>query len=375
MTTPFGVVVNPRAGIPTTADLRALGVSWVRSIIYTVGDIGALRLVIPDDINLCVMLNNECAEVGWDWSGWEAALHALVTQYAGRVQAVECGNELDRFWAMNANDVPPSFGADLVRRANAILAPAGINTLLSSVAGPKWQEWMQQASDLCRDQMNGAAFHPYGQRPDGFKQPGWGFGDLRAAIGRAYEISQRPVWLTEYGVKLSDAGGTDGQAEYAKTAVQTIDALSEQVVPMACYFALSDQVGTAAEQGADAFGLIGASGNYRPAFGEYGGAILAAAAPAPPAPPAPTPAPPAPTPEPGPALAPLDQAYAALWRAVMPELPINPDAAFYRSWQANPDAMGSPVSAEIPDADGSVLQSFARGIWRWREGNDLERVA
>lgn len=357
----FGIVVNFRNAMAERRDIESLMPSggWIRSIVYSLDDIERALPQIPPNVMICVCLNNENDLVRSDWSGWSAALQAIVDRFGSRIQAVECGSELDRFWAQNENDVPPAFGADLVKRANAILGTAGIYTLTASVAGPKWQEWLEQTIALCRDQCNGVAFHPYGQRPDGFKAPGWGFGDLRPSIARAYDIAQKPVWLTEYGVKLSDAGGAEGQAEYARTAAQTIAAMGDQIVPMACYFALSDQVGTSSEQGADAFGLIGASGQYRPAFGAYQ-TIVAAITPTP-----------EPLPEPAPvqvpvATLPADQAALMdIWQIARADVPFNPDAAICRYWVDHIADMGSPAGPERVADDGTVYQAFTRGRFKW----------
>jgi hypothetical protein len=261
----LGIVVNPRA-IPSATEYAALRPAWVRSIVYTVGDVGRLLETKPAGARLCVVVNNECREVGGDWSGWGAAMQAIARNYGGLLDAVECTNEPDIWWASNPADMPPGFTAQLVREANRILTPAGIRTIIGSVAGPKWQEYLQAVAGYCRDAAHGAAFHPYGQRPDGFEQAGWGWGDLRPAVIRAYELTGLPIWLTEWGVKLSDAGGEQGQADYLRTGAATIAALGEAVVPMAAYFCWRDDVGAPSEQGSSAFGLMTTDGRRRPAW-------------------------------------------------------------------------------------------------------------
>jgi hypothetical protein len=261
----LGVVVNPRA-IPSATEYAALRPAWVRSIVYTVGDVGRLLETKPTGARLCVVVNNECREVGGDWGGWGAAMQAIARNYGGLLDAVECTNEPDIWWASNPADMPPAFTAQLVREANRILTPAGIRTIIGSVAGPKWQEYLQAVAGYCRDAAHGAAFHPYGQRPDGFEQAGWGWGDMRPAVIRAYELAGLPIWLTEWGVKLSDAGGEQGQADYLRTGAATIAALGEAVAPMAAYFCWRDDVGAPSEQGPSAFGLMTTDGRRRPAW-------------------------------------------------------------------------------------------------------------
>jgi hypothetical protein len=368
----LGLVVNPRT-LPDRAELEALRPAWVRSIVYSVGDIGLLLSVLPAGCRLCVMTNNECAEVRSDWSGWQDALRMIVDNYAGRVHAVECGNELDAYWARNPADVPPEFGARLVREAAPILKPAGIKTLLASVAGPRWQEWLAAAAALVRtDQLDGVALHPYGQRPDGFKAPGWGFGDLRVAVARAFELAGAPVYLTEWGVKIRDAGGEDGQAAYLTKGAATIAALGDRIVPMACYFAWHDAIGTAGEQGEDAFGLRAADGRRRPAWDAF---VAAGGVVEPPAPPVEPPAPPEPPVVPEPVLSGDEASLLDLWQAHIPGLVWNPDAAFAKHWRDHFGEMGSPVGPERPADDGSVFQSFALGRFKWSGGDSVEKVA
>lgn len=384
MSNQFGIVCTSRV-LPPPGEQAALGVRWTRAILYSLDEIPALLDQVGSG-RLILALNNENSTVGGDWSGWENALHAIAS-YGSRIAAVQCGNRLDAFWAANDQDCPPTFGASLVNRAQAILRPSGISTLLSSVEGERWQEWLEEAAGMCVP--NGVCLQPYGQRPDGFAVAGWGFGELRAAITQAYELSGGyPVYLTEVGVKLADAGGEGGQAQYARALVETIASLGARIVPAACYFAFRDDVGTPDEQGASAFGLRRPDGSARPAWLAYQQAIVAAVRASPPS------DDPVPLPsrepvseqngatvldvgddDPVDALSPTERAFAALWRAQVPNLALNPDAAFYQAWRTNPEAMGSPVSGEIADDDGSVVQAFARGVWRWTGGAGVERVA
>ena len=263
--TQFGIVVNPRS-IPSEDDFASLRPSWIRSIIYQVGDIGRLLEAKPPNSRLCIVVNSECREVGGDWSGWQSAMQTIARNYSRRVYAVEVTNEPDIWWSQNPADMPPAFVAQLVREANFALSPAGILTLIGSVAGEKWQEYLQAVAGYARQYAHGACFHPYGQRPDGFAQPGWGWGDMRNAINRAHELARLPVWLTEWGVKLSDAGGEQGQADYLSAGAATIAALGPDIVPMASFFCWRDDVGAPSEQGPHAFGLATTDGRHRPAW-------------------------------------------------------------------------------------------------------------
>jgi hypothetical protein len=153
--------------------------------------------------------------------------------------------------------------------AAAILRPAGIKTIATSVAGPRWQEYLGQMADLCRDEADCFDFHPYGQRPDGFARPGWGFGDLRVSLIRAYELAGKPVICSELGVKIGDAGGEQQVADFLTAADATVAGLGPDICPYAAWFAWHDNVGAPAERGDQAFGLMSEHGYRRPAWDAF----------------------------------------------------------------------------------------------------------
>jgi hypothetical protein len=356
-----GLVVNVRNALPDRAELEALRPVAVRSIIYSVADVGKLLAVLPPGVALDLMVNNECQEVGWGWSGLEGALGMIARNYAGRVRLIEVGNELDSYWANDPNDVPPAFGADLVRRAVPILKPAGILTVMASVAGPRWPDWLGQAIAACSTLPDGVAAHFYGQRPDGWQRPGWGFGDLRPAIVRAYELAHRPVYLTELGAKVSDAGSEVEQANYLLAAAKTVEALGPAVCPALDVFAWRDDVGTLDERGLNGFGLRREDGSKRPAWDAF--ASLGHYEPPPP-------------PDEEPALAAREAALRDLWSAATAtpvKVAYNPESAFARWWRQHPEA-GSPVGPEHADDEGTFQAFASAGVMEWLGGDQVGRA-
>jgi hypothetical protein len=375
MANPYGLVVTPYT-LPDAQELASLRPAFLCSILYRVDDLGVL---LSTGLPLFIRLNNECQEVRADWAGWQNAVAAVASRGAGRIFALGAGNEFDRFWANNPADVPPAFAADLVRQAAPILRAHGIKAVATSLAGPNWQDYLAAMVALDPDeQIDWFDLHAYGQRPDGWGAPGWGFGDLRAALTRARQLAGRPVMMSEYGVKLDDAGGEDQVAAFMHAAAATLQQLGPDVCPRTAWFAWRDQIGTPDEQGAAAFGLRTWDGAARLAWDAFA-ALGETADPAPDPTPEPEPDP-APVSESDPGLPPTERAFAALWRAQVPSLAYTPsDAenvpAFQKAWRANIEAMGSPVSGEIDDEDGTKLMAFARGIWRWTGGDQIVRVA
>jgi hypothetical protein len=258
----FGLVVSP-AYVPDRAEIERLHPTFVRSIIYRVADVERVTAL---GVPALITVNNECAEVRGDWSGWDSALREIVALRA-KPFAVCVGNEFDLWWQDNPADVPPVFAAGLVKRAAAILRPAGIAVAATAVAGRTWQDYLAQMAALCRDDADYFDLHAYGQRPDGWGQPGWGFGDLRVALSRARELTGRPVIMSEYGVKIGDASGEGAVAELMQAADRTLRALGPDVCPLAAWFAWRDEIGAPAERGQAAFGLLEErTGRRRPAW-------------------------------------------------------------------------------------------------------------
>lgn len=294
--TDLGVVVNPKH-LMTPDDRGTLRPASVASIVYRLADLDAL-LAQANGAPLVVSLNNECAEVRGDWSGFADACEAIAGRYKGSDLTVCCGHELDTWWARNPLDCPPVFGASLVAKAAPILRPAGIRVSLAPVAGPQWPAWLGQACDVMREHgvtPDAVAADFYGQIPDGWG--GWGFGPLADAIAQARGLAGGlPLHLREYGCKLADARLSPSddaasleanQAAFLQLAVSTLARYSAAEVPTANWFCYTDQIGRPDEQGPNAFGLVRAEGTYRPAFAAFA-TRQAVTPPATPAPTAPT---------------------------------------------------------------------------------------
>lgn len=149
----LGICINARNAVPGRAECAALGLGnddWVRTHVD-----GSLTLLdgmlarLPTEVSVMVTLNNQCHEVGWDWSGWEMACRIIAANYAARVKIVGCGNELD-LWHLQPPvgdpdpQLTPAFAAELVRRAAPILHDAGIQVAMSSVASGGWFEYLDR---------------------------------------------------------------------------------------------------------------------------------------------------------------------------------------------------------------------------------------
>jgi hypothetical protein len=270
----LGVCLNIKGlgeGLWSVDDLAELGVlnGWIRTPVQ-----GSLNMLdslfsLPPSLNVLVMLNNECDEVGPDWSGWESAVTTLRDQFGGRVNALACGNELD------LHGVPHEFAAELVHKTLPILAGTGIRTIATSVTSSDWANYLERLSAACGDQQpDFYDAHLYGQRFSGLLQNP-SHGNMAEAIQTALARTQgRPLVLSEGGVKMADVGGAAGQETYVTRWVEMVRNAPAHQIAFGTFFALYDEVGAGIpeEQGEFAFGLIShrdLGRQQRPAFNAF----------------------------------------------------------------------------------------------------------
>lgn len=256
----FDLVVSP-GYLPTEAELLDLKPGRLRSILYKVTDCDRLATLGYPYI---VTVNNECQEVR-GWSNWEGAIQ-MIADRARPPYGVEIGNEFDLFWQNNPDDVPPEFAADLIRRAAKILKPRGIKVIATSVASAKWPQYLHEMAELCRNDVDWFNIHPYGQRPEGWGSPGWMHGELRQTIQRAHDIAWKPIYCTEIGVKIGDAGSEDQVSWWMQAAAQTLKDLGRDITVGGAWFAWRDEIGAPYERGPQAFGLRRDDGTRRSAW-------------------------------------------------------------------------------------------------------------
>lgn len=359
----LGLCISPRYR-EVEADLATLKPAFVRSILYDVVD--DLDWLLSLNLPILLTLNNE-ADMVAGWSGWENALRYVAARSHGRIMGVSCGNELSGFWAKNPADVPPEFGADLIRKAAPILRQAGIKVYTDALAGPRWYDYLQRLLQLAGDDLDGIDSHAgYGRSPDNWGSIGWGFGSLRDMVGQIRRLTALPIVMSELGVKVVDAGTEQAQATYLTAADATLGSLGVT----AAWFAWSDLLGAPDERGVNGFGLKREDGSRRPAWD----AFTALASHHEPPPPPPPPPDPEPDPIPEPVLSAREAAFRDLWQAAVPGLTYNPEAAFQKWWRQHPEA-GSPVGPEHADDEG-VYQAFSvAGVMQWMGGDEIGQAA
>lgn len=263
----MGLCVTPTI-YPDSLELNQLNPPYFTSILYSLSDIHELLLL---NRPLIIRLNNECKEVKQDWSGWDNAVFKLCStlqdaKYLHRLLMLGCGNELDLYWHENGS-TPPEFAADITRRASRIARNFGVKVVPTSLAGPQWHTYLSVLHELVGSEVQFYDFHPYGQRPNGWKDgQKWGNGNLDDAV-RHILMTGKNVIFSECGVKLGEAGNEQEVSAFLTATHNHIRALGVQYN---CWFAYSDLVGKPDERGQRSHGLKSEHGLKRHAWDTFG---------------------------------------------------------------------------------------------------------
>jgi hypothetical protein len=273
MTVKPGIVVN-QGFLPSAEDLASVGLlqGWVRCLVTDVEqfDRDLQSLGWPSSVRLCALLEGQTQGVGNDFAGWRSTIRNFAPSFQGRVHAVECANELD-IWHLQPPigdpnpELTPAFAADVVLTASPFLRAAGMQVIAPAVASGRWFDYLAEMTDRMGDAADLQAFHPYGKKIENHP-PHAEWEELTDAVGRAREIARRPLALTELGVKVGEAGGPAGQAEYVRRLFGLMHQQPPGAVEFFCYFAWKDGIEVPGE---GVFGLIEAGGRWRAACREF----------------------------------------------------------------------------------------------------------
>ncbi|MFN0074579.1 MAG: hypothetical protein ACKVVP_24115 [Chloroflexota bacterium] len=362
LTARAGIVTN-QGMLPTTEDLANLGMldGWIRILVQDIEmfdrDLQALRW--PPTINVCALLEGQTIGIGNDFAGWLPTIQAFAPRFKGRVQAVECANELDIWhwqppgWDAERQEGPfrpdprltPAFAAGLVRSASRHLRNAGMKVIAPSVASGRWFEYLAEMTAQIGDAADWQAFHPYGKKISNHP-PIDAWGELQEALDQAAALAGKPLALTELGVKVGDVGGSGAQAEYVRRLFDLAATLPPARLAFFSYFAWKDAVGIPGE---GAFGLVDADGQWRAACREFqrccGGRKPVPVIPSHP---------------------PDSRPETRRW----PDFPHpQADATFqlgFSDWaRLEPDLLGSPLENESSPFPGLSVQRTNRGVLIW----------
>jgi hypothetical protein len=270
----FGVAVPPGGAWPNADELRALGAGCVRGTVTDFDRFDTALRGVPGDVRVIAMLSVEHLSVGGDPAGllaWDGAVRAFADRFGSRVWALECLS------GWNERGLSSATAVGCARIAGRIVREVGAETvcLLGAATGPEWLPSLKAASRLLssadRELVQGAAYHPYGRNARGF--PGFNHsryehGEIDIAVQNAHDVIQLPIWATEFGVPLQQAGGEAGQARYVRDALDLLEALPHEVLAAATYFCWQDAPREVHQQRGQGFGLRRAPGHSEDIAGE-----------------------------------------------------------------------------------------------------------
>jgi hypothetical protein len=340
-------VVATQDILPSAEDLAALGLlnGWVRILVVDVErfDRALAAAGWPDTVRACVLLEGQTQGIGGDFAGWVTVVKEFARRFKGRVQAVECANELD-IWHWQPpgwnperpNEGPsrpnplltPQFAAKLVRDAAPHLRAANMKVIAPAVASGRWFDYLRDMTAELGNAADYQAFHPYGKKIDNHP-PHAEWGELAETIAQAREIAGRPLALTELGVKVGEAGGPEGQAEYVRRLFGLMAQQPPGAVGLFCYFAWKDGIEIPGE---GAFGLVEASGRWREACRTFQRACG------------------------GPHELPREPVAPGVFRFQMG----------FKAWaDREPELLGTPLEEELSPFPGLALQRTDRGLLLW----------
>jgi hypothetical protein len=290
----FGLNIDPNniKGNPDPAELGQLGVEIVR---YTYADssgrdqldsskarfyqqkiqgyqqVGISSLVILD----YQTYPNKPAHNARDGE-WDAYIDRLARRCGQIAQLLAPWRPAFQIW--NEPDHPPKpdyeptlreavFGR-MMRRAYEAIKAVEANLFVVggglSAGNPSWLEQVIQSvgGDLSADAI---AFHPYGQRPHReWPKSNWGFGYVGDLLNNYYRAGgNRPLWITEMGVKEEDLNQDRGQvAEFLRRYYRLITNYYSNKVQQVIWFCYSDGM-------VPTFGLLDGAGRRKPAYNAY----------------------------------------------------------------------------------------------------------
>lgn len=259
--TRFGIVVSARDAWPNAEELRALGAACVRTIVYDFDELDRVLQDHPPDVRVIAVLTPRHPGIGRDLSrraGWEMTVRQFAERFAGRVAALECLSAWDTL------DIDTATAVACARSAGQMLreTESGVSALLGSVAGPRWMTRLLEVSRLLtpadREFLAGACFHPQKKNARGF--PGFDRqrferGEIDVAVQDAHDLVGLPIWVTEFGLRLGQAGDETGQARFVTDALDLLGALPASVLAAATYHCWWDRAGAPHERGEHARGL------------------------------------------------------------------------------------------------------------------------
>jgi hypothetical protein len=298
----FGLSVHQHTNAwPHKAEQIRIGVNYLRVLVVDQTRLlNQLANDLAPGVKVIALINPQTPHVnplgtpeGID--GWKTAIELFATDFAGKVEAVECLNEWD-IGPKNSIDDVVQCAVD----ASPLLHAAGIKCLLGSVGGGTWRADLASAiarvDELqVRDLLDGVCTHPY-VRPAFGVPPvqddgSWGPPEVDEAVQMAFDTANPPgasrnlpVYVTEWGLPMAVDDPGDLQEQFVRNSLRKLGGLGEDVLAAACYYAYGDRSNPRArdktdDEGREVYGLfrddLSARGGANAFIGEATGVVTA----------------------------------------------------------------------------------------------------
>jgi|GEM_PF-2555667 len=197
-----------------------------------------------------------------EWNAYIARVADLAGKiaafYRGKIAALEVWNEPD------VQQILPENYAALLHAAYPKIKAANPNlpVISAGICCGEGFEYLRRVVAAAPDSFDGAGWHVYAERADGYPFATWGFGELRNSINQARAIAGKPLWVTEIGAQLDwnwgDIPPAQGVAEYMKRAYAILSDVGRNQVAQAFWFTW--------RIANESWGMVDDAGNKRPAW-------------------------------------------------------------------------------------------------------------
>ena len=243
---------------PSANEMRDLNPQWLRVLLFqqyqnfTTGQNTELDWLIAraqqanPNIKILALINPETfnqvppATGSSDWSAYIAKVADLAQKvanfYKGKISALEVWNEPD------VQQILPENYAALLKASYPKIKEVNptLPVISAGICCGEGFDYLKRVVAAAPNAYDGAGWHMYGERADGYPFASWGFGELRNSINQARAIAGKPLWITEVGAQLDwgwgDIPPAQGVAEYMKRAYAIMNDVGRNQVAHAFWF-------------------------------------------------------------------------------------------------------------------------------------------
>jgi len=265
---------------PDATEMRELNPQWLRVLLFyqyqnfTTGQNTELDWLLDrarqanPNIKILALINPETfnqvppATGSGEWAAYIARVADLAQKiasfYKDQISALEVWNEPD------VQQILPENYAALLKAAYPKIKAGNPNlpVISAGICCGEGFEYLKRVVAAAPASFDGAGWHAYAERADGYPFASWGFGELRNSVNQARAIAGKPVWVTEIGAQLDWSWGdippAQGVAEYMKRAYALLSDVGRNQVAHAFWFTW--------RIANESWGMVDDAGSKRPAW-------------------------------------------------------------------------------------------------------------